>query len=64
MQQLVDLIIQASECDFYFSHRIYFFFKSVMFDKLTDRTKIETQSQAVELVLKSMYRMISDDVAK
>ena len=64
MQQLVDLIIQASECDFYFSHRIYFFFKSVMFDKITDRVKEQAQRQAVELVLKSMYRMVSDDVAK
>ena len=57
-------MIQASECDFYFAHRIYFFFKSVMFDKLTDRAKLETQTQAVELVLKSMFRMVSDDVAK
>ena len=39
MQQLVDLMIQASAADFYFSHRIYFFFKSVMFDKITDQAK-------------------------
>ena len=64
MQQLVDLIIQASECDYNFSHKIYFFFKSVVFDKITDHAKKETQKQAVEVIMKSMYRMISDDVAK
>lgn len=58
------MIIQASECDFYFSHRIYFFFKSVVLHTVTDRVKKETMSQAVELVMKGMYRMISDDVAK
>lgn len=57
-------MIQASECDFYFSHRIYFFFKSVVLNNVTDRVKKETMSQAVELVMKGMYRMISEDVAK
>ena len=57
-------MIQASSADFYFSHRIYFFFKSVMFDKILDRAKRETQKQAVELVLKNMQKMISEDVVK
>ena len=35
-----------------------------MFDKILDRAKRETQKQAVELVLKNMQKMISEDVVK
>ena len=64
MQQLVDLIIQASMADFYFSHRIYFFMKSVVLDNIVDKKKKEAQKKAVEDVMNSMHKMISDDVAK
>ena len=50
--------------DFYFSHRIYFFMKSVVLDNIVDKKKKEAQKKAVEDVMNSMHKMISDDVAK
>lgn len=62
MQQLVDLIVQACKTDFYFSHRIYFFLKSVTFEALTDPAREEEQKTAVDTVLKNIYKMICDQV--
>jgi hypothetical protein len=36
-EPLVSLLVQASEQDFNFSHRIWFFFKSVLFNKDTEK---------------------------
>ena len=32
--KLVSFLVQASKYDFYFSHRIWFFFRSVLFNRL------------------------------
>lgn len=51
--------MQACKNDFYFSHRIFFCLKSVTFEAITDTRKAETQRQAVDTILKSIYEMIS-----
>jgi hypothetical protein len=40
-KSLVNLIVQASKSDFYFSHRIWFFFQSVVFTRIIDPAKQE-----------------------
>ena len=54
--------MQASSNDFYFSHRIFFFFKSVLFEKITDLQKQDAQREASDVILKSIYKTILDSV--
>ena len=56
--------MQASQNDFYFSHRIFFFFKSVLFEKITDVQKQESQREASDVVLKSIYKTILTSVQR
>lgn len=57
-QQLVDLIVQAASNDFYFSHRIFFFLRSVDLSKVTDPKIAEGQKVAIDNVLKGIYKTI------
>jgi len=41
MEQLVNLIVQACQTDFYFSHRIFFQLKSVTFESINDVEKAD-----------------------
>ena len=64
MEQLVELIVQGCQNDFYFSHRIFFQLKSVTFEAITDVRKEEQQRQAVDTVLKNIYEMISASISR
>lgn len=54
--------MQAAAKDFYFSHRIFFFLKSVFFEGIADPRMQETQREAVDIILKGIYKNVSDKV--
>jgi hypothetical protein len=58
----VDLIVQASSNDFYFSHRIFFFFQSVILDKIVNPLQREFQEQSVDTIKKSIFKVILNNV--
>jgi hypothetical protein len=61
IEQLVSLLVQASQQDFYFSHRIWFFFKSVLFNKIVDKEKEEQQRIATDTLMKAIFAMIVEN---
>jgi hypothetical protein len=57
--ELVELMVQASRHDFYFSHRVWFFFRSVL-PKFGD--KEDLQRVATDKMLRALWEMIIEKV--
>ena len=62
MEQFVNLIVQACQSEFYFSHRIFFQLRSVTFDSIKDAEQIDQQKKAVNDVLTSIYEMLTEQI--
>jgi hypothetical protein len=52
--------VQASRFDFYFSHRVWFFFKSVLFNRIADRDKEEQQRIATDKFIRALWNMVKE----
>ena len=62
MEQIVDLIVQACQSEFYFSHRIFFQLKSVTFESIKDTEVVDQQKKAVNDVLTSIYEKLAEQL--
>ena len=54
LDELTDLILMASKSDFFFSHRIWFYFRSAIFNDLENQDKVADLSFQVLQGLKTV----------
>jgi hypothetical protein len=54
--------VQASKYDFYFSHRIWFFFRSVIYNNLADKEQEDKQRAATDKLVKALWASIVENL--
>ena len=59
--QIIALLVQASKFDFYFSHRIWFFFRSVLYN-IKEKEKEDQQKVATDRLIKALWASIVEKI--
>ncbi len=56
--------MQASKFDFYFSHRIWFFFRSVVYNKTADKDAEDIQKAATNKLIKALWASLVENLTE